>query len=143
MTANDWTFGLALIGYALLGADFARQHARRASGWLSAATVVVVVAHVLCVWGLRFDWSPTRMLEKSLPGILIFHSALLLIVFAPLSHKRRRLATSVAFALVTAGALPAPFRYPELSVLLLPVVAIALVSICCAVAGARAAGRRL
>ena len=141
MTANDWTFGLALIGYAMLGVDFVRQHARQATGWLSAATALVVVAHVVCVWALRFDWSLTRMLEKSLAGFLIFHTALLLIVAAPLMQKRRRLTTSLAFALVTAGALPAPFRYPELSLLLLPVLAIALASIVFAVRGSQLGDR--
>lgn len=137
MTANDWTFGLALIGYALLGADFARQHAMRASRWLSAATAVIVTAHVLCVWGLRFDWRLTDMLEKSLAGFLIFHSAFLLIVITPFVQRTRRFVSSLAFALVTAGALPAPFRYPELSLLALPIAAIALVCGGCAIASYR------
>lgn len=127
MNADDVTFGLALVGYGLLAADFARLHAGRTGRRLAWATAAVVLAHVVCVWSLRFEWSLTRMLEKSLPGFVLFHTALALILVAPaLRGKPRVLVTSIAFALVTAGALPAPFRYPELSLLFLPLFAIAV-----------------
>jgi hypothetical protein len=130
MTADDVTFGLALIGYALLAIQFARVHAKRETRGLAIVTATVVTAHVACIWGLRFDWSLTLMLDKSLPGFAIFHTALLLILMAPLLRgKLCVLVTTAAFGLVTAGALPAPFRYPELSLLLLPLVAIAATAI--------------
>ena len=70
------------------------------------------------------------MLDKSLPGFVIFHSALLLTLLAPaVRGAKRTWITTAAFMLVTAGALPAPFRYPELSLLLLPLVAIAATTI--------------
>ena len=62
---------------------------------------------------------------------------LLLIVLAPLLDSWRRMTTTMAFLLVTAGAVPAPFRYPELSLLQLPILAIAAASISCAVAAQR------
>ena len=83
MTADDWTFGLAVIGYGLLGADLACQHAQRPNRALSAAVASVVGVHVALVWHFRFDWSLSTMLEKSLLGALLFHSALLLIVLEP------------------------------------------------------------
>lgn len=137
MTADDVTFGLALIGYALLSADFARQHTGRSSTPHSVATATVVTAHVLCVWGLRFDWSVAQMWQKSVAGFLLFHSALLLIVAIPALRDRRRPATNAAFALVTAGALPAPFRYPELSLSALPLFAIAALSLGCVIRARR------
>ena len=137
MTADDWTFGLAVLGYGLLGADLACQHAQRPNRALSAAVASVVGVHVALVWHFRFDWSLSTMLEKSLLGALLFHSALLLIVLAPLLDSWRRMTTTMAFLLVTAGAVPAPFRYPELSLLQLPILAIAATSISCAVAAKR------
>tara|TARA_R110002094_G_scaffold101533_4_gene101487 strand:- start:539 stop:964 length:426 start_codon:yes stop_codon:yes gene_type:complete len=130
MTADDVTFGLALIGYALLAVQFVCAHTKREARVLAIVTATVVVAHVACVWGLRFDWSLSAMLDKSLPGFVIFHSALLLILLAPaVRGANRAWVTTAAFALVTAGALPAPFRYPELSLLLLPLVAIAATAV--------------
>lgn len=127
MTADDVTFGLALLGYALLAWQFVATHRGHVSLRLSMATATVVATHVACVWGLRFDWSVARMIDKSLPGFVIFHSALLLALSAPLANgTRHRWLTTGAFALVTAGALPAPFRYPELSLLTLPLFAIAV-----------------
>ena len=138
MTANDVTFGLALIGYALLAVQFVRVHQQRTPSKLAVMTAAIVTAHVACVWGLRFDWSLTAMLDKSLPGFVIFHTALLLIVVAPFMRGRRLVwITSAAFALVTAGALPAPFRYPELSLLMLPLFGIAATAIVCAIAARR------
>lgn len=138
MTSDDLTFGLAIVGYALLAADFALEHrsgSHRSLGWL---TLLVVFAHVVCVWAFRFEWSLQRMLDKSLAGFLLFHGALLAIVAARFSAgTRRRAITTGAFALVTAGAVPAPLRYPELSLLTLPVFAIAVGGIAVAVQGAR------
>lgn len=126
MTTDDITFGLALIGYALLATQLVRVHANRETRGLAITTAIVVTAHVACVWGLRFEWSLTRMLDKSLPGFVIFHAALLLILIAPrLRGKHCVRVTTAAFILVTAGAIPAPLRYPELSLLLWPLLAIA------------------
>lgn len=139
MTADDWTFGLAMIGYGLLGADLVCQHTRRPCRPLSAAVALVVLCHVVCVWHFRFDWSLASMIEKSLVGALLFHSALLAILAAPLLHHRRRPITTFAFTLVTVGAVPAPLRYPELGLLMLPVLTIAIASIAGAAMGRRRA----
>lgn len=141
MTSDDLTFGLAVVGYALLAADFALEHRGRPLRGVGWSALGVVSAHVVCVWALRFHWSLQRMLDKSLAGFLLFHGALLLIVAARLAEgTRRRAITSAAFVLVTAGAVPAPLRYPELSLLTLPVFAIASIAI--ALAFAAHLGRR-
>jgi hypothetical protein len=125
MNADDWTFGLAMIGYGLLATDFVMLHLENSRRWLSYAAATVIVVHVLLVWGHRFDWSFDRMIAKSILGFFIFHTALLLVICSAILPSNRRLwVTTTAFALVTAGALPAPFRYPELSILMLPMIGI-------------------
>ena len=57
--------------------------------------------------GDRFEWSFRRMLDKSLPGFLIFHTALVLIVAAALLPRRwsSRAILSVAVALLAVAEL--------------------------------------
>lgn len=125
MPYDNITFGLALIGYALLAADAARRFVGRRSPILTMLTAGVVFAHVLCVWAFRFDWSFAAMWHKSVFGFLLFHSALLLITAAVLVRGRPRdRLVILAFAIVCAGAIPAPFRYEEIAMLRLPVPAI-------------------
>ncbi|MGE3172116.1 MAG: hypothetical protein AB7O97_05770 [Planctomycetota bacterium] len=131
----DWlTFGLAFVGYVLLAADGARRWRGHRHPALLCAAAAVILAHVTCVWGLRFGGSLDAALAKGWPPFLLFHGALSLIVAAVLVPEpwRTRLALT-ALAVVTAGALPAPFRYDELALLRLPMLAVAAAAVALAV----------
>jgi hypothetical protein len=106
------TFGLAFVGYLLLGLDVVMHVGRTPRRWVSVALAVVVAIHVGLVWGWRFDWSLAYALEKGLAGFVIFHTALTLIVAAALAPEpwSGRL-LYVAFPIVTTGALGAAFKY--------------------------------
>ena len=122
----DWiTFGLAFAGFVMLAADAARRLCGRRSRALTAAAAGVITAHVCCVWGLRFGWSLTAMLDKGVAAFALFDAAYAAIVTAVFSPEPRcgRLVVA-AFAVVCVGALPAPFRYEELAALRVPVVAV-------------------
>jgi hypothetical protein len=118
------TFGLAYLGYVLLCIRVVARAHGRASRLLALATALVVAAHVACVWTFRFDWSLTRALDKSVAGFVVFHTALLLVLIASLADGRAAdRALFAAFAVVSCGALPAPFRYEEIRLLALPMLA--------------------
>ncbi len=125
---TDWiTFGLAITAYALLAIDLL-YHARglRSKRW-SMLTAVVVAAHVVCVWIFRLNLDPAAAFQKSPQGFIIFHAATILIFagpFLPAVWWTRALAFSMIF--VTIGAIAGTFRYPELAMLRIPVIAIAL-----------------
>lgn len=124
MNLDDLTFGLAGVGYVLLAKDTALRVLGRRWNWLGIVTSKVVVAHVLLVWALRFDWSPSYAWNKSPAAFLLFHTAFALIVVAPMLRDRLRdRLTKATFCVVSLGVLPAPFRYPEISMLGLPMIA--------------------
>ena len=63
------------------------------------------------------------MWHKSAFAFVLFHGALLLILGSVLAGERHRSRlVLLAFAIVVIGAVPAPFRYPELAMLQIPVV---------------------
>ena len=125
--ADTITFGLAFTGYALLAADASRRVRGQCSAALTNLCALVIVAHVVCVWALRFDWSFRAMFDKSPFAFVLFHAALLSILLAALLAEpvRSRLVIT-SFAIVSLGAIPAPFRYDEIAVLQIPVLATAL-----------------
>jgi hypothetical protein len=124
MAHDALTFGLAVAAYALLALDAALRWRRRRVASLTAAAAVTAVAHVLCVWAFRFGWDAGAAWRKSAAGFVIFHGALTLLLLAAAWRARRDALVLAAFAVVSAGALPAPFRYPELRGLRVPVAAI-------------------
>jgi len=139
MPHDHITFGLALCGFGLLATDAARRFAGLRSPALTRLTAIVVCAHVLCVWAFRFDWSAARMWHKSAFAFVLFHGALLLILGSVLAGERHRSRlVLLAFAIVVIGAVPAPFRYPELAMLQIPVVAVFAAAVFC---GLRARAR--
>jgi hypothetical protein len=129
------TFGLAYLGYLLLCFTVVRR-ARGGGGRLPAfATAIVVLAHVSCVWAWRFEGSLRQALDKSIPGFVVFHSALLLILLGTILPSRWSTRSLVlAFAVVSAGALPAPFRYDEIRILAVPMFAAFVPTALCLVA---------
>lgn len=124
MPHDHITFGLALVGFALLAGDAARRWVGLRSALLTWASTLVISIHVVFVWAFRFDWSIERMWHKSAFAFLLFHGAFLLIIAgAILGERWRSHLVLFAFAIVCAGALPAPFRYDELAMLRIPVPA--------------------
>ncbi len=138
MDEDAITFGLAALGYLLLAKDSALRIAGRRLRSLGFITAGVVLTHVALVWAWRFEWSLQEAWQKSPPAFVIFHSALLLILLAPFtaSGSRDRI-TWVAFAIVSAGALPATIRYPELGLLAIPLLAAFLAVVAIWIARAR------
>jgi hypothetical protein len=126
MRHDDVTFGLAALGFVLLATDAARRWRGRRSRSLTLVTAAVITAHVLCVWAFRFDWSLAAMWQKSAVAFVIFHVALAGVLAATVAHEpwRNRLVTA-AFVIVCTGALPAPFRYPEIAWLRWPLLLVA------------------
>ncbi len=117
-------FGLAGTGYVLLAKDTALRIAGRRWPVLAALTALVVSSHVVLVWLYRFEGSLQAAWQKSPAGFLIFHTAFVLIAAAPFVRGRARdHVTWAAFGIVSAGALPAPFRYEEVAVLAIPLLA--------------------
>lgn len=105
---NLITFGLAFVAYLFLcTAALTRRRD------LAIATAVVAAAHVACVWIFR---SP-----KFGPGFVIFHAALAAILVAPFRWTGPLLLA--ALLVVTAGAIGATFKYPEVRILRFPVAA--------------------
>lgn len=126
MTHDSLTFGLAIVGFGMLAADAARRsRGRRSAAW-TRATAAVVGAHVVCVWAFRFGWSLEVMQRKGIAVAVLFHGAFAaLLTAAVVREPWRTTCVWLAFAVVCLGALPAPFRYDEIAVLRLPVLAIA------------------
>ncbi len=124
MDQTSVVFGLAALGYLLLAKDAALRIVGRRWPALGMLTALVVGTHVALVWAVRFEWSFAYAWEKGAPAFLLFHTALLLILLAPLTapRLRDRLVWS-AFGIVSLGALPAPFLYPEVRVLAVPLLA--------------------
>lgn len=130
MPHDATTFGLALVAFALLATDAARRWRGARSTALTRTTALVVAAHVGCVWTFRFDLSFAAMWQKNPFAFVLFHGALLLIVASAfVSEPARDRLVWGAFAVVCMGALPAPFRYPEIAVLQIPVLAVFVAAI--------------
>jgi hypothetical protein len=121
------TFLLAVIGYAgLAAATVAAARGRLHPGfWRSVAAVIVL--HVLLVWGVRYDWQFAQAVRNGYAGFVIFHAALAMIcgsLAAPDPLARRLIVT--AFAIVSAGAIGAVFRYDVVAIYRVPVLIAAL-----------------
>lgn len=113
---HDAIFALAIAGYLLLGVCVVIQAANglrpRVGRWLAALLAGIVLAHVLGVWGVRFGWSIEEALRKGWAGFLVFHTALALILAAPLVPPRWTAGLlDAAFPIVSAGAVGAVLKY--------------------------------
>jgi len=119
------TFGLSLAAFSLLALDATRRRHRRRSALLTRLVAVVAAAHILCVWAFRFGWSAAAMWEKSPFAFVVFHGAAATLGLASIvSEPHRTRCVLAAFAIVCAGAVPAPFRYDEIAWMRAPVVGI-------------------
>ena len=125
MPHDALTFGLSLAAFALLALDASLRWRRRRSALLTRLVAVVAAAHIGCVWAFRFGWSAAAMWEKSPFAFVLFHGAAATLGLATVVREPRcSRCVLAAFAIVCAGAVPAPFRYDEIAWLRAPVVGI-------------------
>lgn len=123
------TFALAIAGYAGLTAAAALP-IRRRPRWLWPLTALVIVAHVLFVWAFRYEWRFSVATRNGYAGFVIFHVALAVVLASlVVSGAAARRLITVAFFVVTAGALGAVFRYDEVAIYQAPVMMLALVGV--------------
>ncbi len=124
------TFGLAFIAYLMLASSVLLHAYGKLTRVLPVALAVTVSVHVGLVWALRFGWSISFALEKSVPGFVIFHGALALIIASTVARRpwMERLLL-LAFPIVTAGASGAVFRYEYVEVYRYPLLVTALVTV--------------
>ena len=130
MYTEDVTFFAAITGYAGLtvNAVLVALNRHRPAYMLPVATIVFV--HVLMVWHFRYEWEFAQATRNGLAGFVIFHTALLGIMAAPLvaeRHTGKLLAFS--FVVVAMGASGAVLRYDEVAVYRLPVLLCDLVGL--------------
>ncbi|MFT7581582.1 MAG: hypothetical protein ACI9MR_003260, partial [Myxococcota bacterium] len=88
--------------------------------------------HIVLVWAWRFDWRMEVAMRNGPGGFLVFVAAYLGLLWAlPRMGRGQPPLTLLiaAYMLVTAGAVVAPFRYPEIGVLAIPMAATALVGL--------------
>jgi hypothetical protein len=116
-----------MLGYAALAVAVLLSARGRwpMAAWGTAAPLVA--AHVLLVWAYRYEWQLSRATRNGYAGFVVFHTALLLIVAAPLMRGKAVALLRLAFVLVTVGALGAVFRYEEVSAYRVPVMLAGLV----------------
>lgn len=131
-------FGLAVVAYLLLTAitvgaaqgERAPAVLRSRPGALAGAALVAMTVHVLLIWSLRFDFDVAIATRNGWGGFITFHAALIGSWAAMTGDWRaarwRRLTLLGVWLLVTSGAVGAPFRYPEVSSLAVPVIGIAV-----------------
>jgi hypothetical protein len=119
------TFSLAVFAYALLAASVVSGIAGRRTRAPAIGAATAALAHVGCVWALRFEWSAAEAVEKGVAGAILFHLALLTLVSAALVRPPWALRLgSLAFVIVSAGALGAVFKYDYVAPFRWPVVAV-------------------
>ena len=125
------SFFLAFVGYVTL-AVAAATAVHRPRPALIRVCAAIVVAHVLLVWWLRYDWQIAAATRNGPAGFMVFHAALAAILWATIAPTRlaRRLIIA-GFAIVTLGAVGAVFRYDDVRPYRAPVIV-------CAVGGAAA-----
>lgn len=137
-------FTLAVVGYAGLTVVAIRAAYRAVPMALWRATVLVIVVHTFLIWHVRYEWSFATATRNGYVGFLLFHAALAAIVWSVVASEplRSRLVWA-SFAVVTIGAIGAVFRYDEVAVYRLPVLALGAVGAAALLAAARrrSAGR--
>jgi len=131
-------FALAVIGYAGLTVTAIRAAYGSLPMALWRATVLVIVVHTFLIWHVRYEWSFATATRNGYAGFLIFHGALLAIVWSAVASEplQSRLVW-VSFVVVTLGAVGAVFRYDEVAVYRLPVLALGAVGVAALLAAAR------
>jgi hypothetical protein len=135
-------FLLAFLGYAALAACAVGWAVGRLPRALTVATAAVVAVHVGGVWTVRYAGSVERALANGAGPFLVFHAALALVLAAAMAPARwSGRCAAAAFPIVTAGALGAAFRRPEVAGYRWPLVAVAMLAFALGAVAWRRAGR--
>ena len=121
------TFLLAPVGYAGLTLAAVLAVNGRQSPLLLGTTVAVIVLHVFLVWHVRYEWRISEATKSGMAGFALFHGALAAIVLSTMvpPHIARILLT-VAFLVVTVGALAATAEYDVVRAYRIPVILLAV-----------------
>ena len=119
------TFLLAPIGYAGLTTVTVLAARGRIPPLLLRATVAIIVLHVLLVWHVRYEWALSEATRNGYGGFALFHGALAAILASTGAPFRvARILLTVAFFVVTLGALVATATYDVVRVYQVPVILI-------------------
>ena len=136
------TFGLAFVAYLGLCADAVLRLRGRGKRAHTAGVAVLALVHVALVWGWRHGWDPALALAGGVAPFALFHVALAVMVVAALVPRPwAGRALAVAFPIVTAGAVGAVFRRPDVAGWRWPVVLAAAGTLVALVLAWRARGR--
>ena len=117
------TFLAAITGFAGLTVNMVLVAANRHRRYHMIPVALIVFAHVLLVWHFRYEWEIAQATRNGYAGFVIFHTALLGILSAPLVGSRlaRRL-VAFSFCVAAMGASGAVLRYEEVAIYRLPVL---------------------
>ena len=130
MYIESITFLAAITGYVGLTANMVLVAANRHRRYHMVPVALIVFAHVLLVWHFRYEWEIAQATRNGYAGFVIFHTALLGILCAPLVGNRlaRRL-VAFSFFVAAMGASGAVLRYDEVAIYRLPVLVCDLVGL--------------
>jgi hypothetical protein len=110
------------LGITSVSAASGRVHA---GFW--RAVVAIIVLHVLLVWTVRYEWQFSAAVRNGYAGFIVFHAALAAILAScVVSARTARRLIIAAFAVVTAGAVGAVFRYDAVAIYRVPVMLVAV-----------------
>ena len=135
------TFGLAYAAYLGLAADAVLRLRGRGKRAHSAGVAGLALVHVAMVWSWRHGWDPAVALASGVAPFALFHVALAVMVAAVVPKPWAGRAIAVAFPIVTAGAVGAVFRRPDVFAWRWPVVLAAAGTLVALVLAWRARGR--
>jgi hypothetical protein len=106
------TFFLAMLAYAGLAATVVWSAWGRVPRLLMTGTAALVATHVFLVWAFRYEWQFAWATRNGYLGFLVFHTAVLLILFSAFVQPGWAVPLlRLAFLAVTVGATGAVFRY--------------------------------
>jgi hypothetical protein len=123
------TFLLAIIGYVGLTITLLFSFKRKVPAIFWRIVAVIIIAHVIMVWAYRYNWQFSLAIRNGYTGLIIFHSALLMILISAFVKENiTKILIQISFIVVTIGAVGAVFRYEIVEIYMIPVLL-------CAIAG--------
>lgn len=121
------TYLLAITGYVGLTYTAWATVNGRFSKPMWRLIAIVIVAHVVMVWMVRYSWKFDLAVRNGYLGFLLFHAALVIIVISTMVRDRlAHLLIHASFCVVTLGASGAVFLYDDVALYRIPVIVCAL-----------------